>query len=157
MNLLTIRPYISSDKQAALKLYYNCVHRLDAYYSPEELNAWAPDDNTNYEWMDELPTLYSYVAEINGQFVGFGAMRSDGEIHVVFVNSEYQRQGIGKALLKLMVQIAKGLGLSRLYLEAGINAVPFYAAFGFTADYEQLREYRGHHFLLTTMSMSLNS
>lgn len=52
------------------------------------------------------------------------------EVHALFIDPEYQRQGIGQLLWAKMVEQAKVLGLKRLRLDADPFAVPFYEAMG---------------------------
>jgi putative acetyltransferase len=153
---MTIRPYLVTDKQSAFTLYYHCVHTVAApYYTLAQLDAWAPAEISRYSWLDELPTIHSFVVELESEFVGFAGMRPDGEVHVVFVHKDYQRKGIAKAMMNELLAIARKSGIQRLYLESSVNAKEFYERFGFVAETENLKEYNGEYFLLTVMSMSI--
>jgi putative acetyltransferase len=151
-----IRPYHASDKRSAFQLYYECVHAVDAsYYTLAQLDAWAPKEISYYSWLDELPTIHSFVVEIDELFAGFAAMRPDGEVHIVFVHKHHQRKGIATALMNEILTIARKLSLTRLYLESSSNAKKFYENYGFITEGENLKEYNGEYFLLTAMSMTL--
>ncbi|RHW43430.1 GNAT family N-acetyltransferase [Neobacillus notoginsengisoli] len=93
-------------------------------------------------WKNNFPNSGLYVAENNkGEIVGFssgGKERSgkyngfDGELHAIYILKEYQGQGIGKALLKPIIDEIKGMGLNSmlvLVLKDNVSRL-FYEALG---------------------------
>jgi GNAT superfamily N-acetyltransferase len=49
------------------------------------------------------------------------------------VATEHVRQGIGRAILRRLEELAREAGLTELRMDASINSVPFYRANGFVA------------------------
>ena len=54
-----------------------------------------------------------------------------GEVHAFFIDPDFQRRGIGRALWLKLVERAKTRAISTLSLDADPAAVPFYRALGF--------------------------
>jgi putative acetyltransferase len=77
------------------------------------------------------------VAEEDGKMLGFSVLNPEqAEVDAVFVDPAAGRRGIGGLLLCTLAKVALARGCNRLHLYASLNAVSFYAAFGF----EQVRE-----------------
>lgn len=78
-----------------------------------------------------------YVAEFKGDIVGFAHFSHlnkffQTELGALYLLPDYQRRGIGTALLKYGIQSFKGLKEVILYVEkSNKNARNFYEAFGF--------------------------
>ncbi len=52
---MRIRPYQSSDAREIADLYHNAVHAIDgAYYSREQVEAWAPTPPDYVHWQRRL-------------------------------------------------------------------------------------------------------
>jgi ribosomal protein S18 acetylase RimI-like enzyme len=63
-----------------------------------------------------------YVGIINGELIGFCfGDRASGEITVLALSPQYERKGIGKALLNLMVEELRGFGFAKLFLGCSPN------------------------------------
>ncbi|MBW4606753.1 MAG: GNAT family N-acetyltransferase [Hassallia sp. WJT32-NPBG1] len=141
---MIIIEYRLSDTQAIMKLFFDTVHEINIQdYSQEQVNAWAPE-NMDYEvWHKRLQTKLSYIAEDNGEIVGFGELEPDGHIDCFYCHSKYQKMGIGSKLLIHIENSANLQGIKRLYTEASITAKPFFQSKGFSIVKEQQVERRG--------------
>ncbi|MEH2069180.1 MAG: GNAT family N-acetyltransferase [Nostoc sp.] len=142
--MLLIREYRLSDTKAIVKLFYDTIHEINiGDYTQEQVDAWAPK-NMDYEvWHKRLQTKLPYIAEDNGEIVGFGELEADGHIDCFYCHSKYQRKGIGSKLLTHLENTAKLQGIKRLYTEASITAKPFFQNKGFSIVREQQVERRG--------------
>ncbi|MFN6558774.1 MAG: GNAT family N-acetyltransferase [Nostoc sp. ChiSLP01] len=141
---MKIREYRLSDTQAIAKLFYDTIHEINiADYTQEQVDAWAPK-NIDYEvWHKRLQVKLPYIAEDNGEIVGFGELEADGHIDCFYCHSKYQRKGIGSKLLTHLEKTAISQGIKRLYTEASITAKPFFEHQGFIVVKEQEVERRG--------------
>ncbi len=54
-----------------------------------------------------------------------------GEVHAFFIDPDFQRQGVGRALWQKLVERAAARDIGILRLDADPAAVPFYRALGF--------------------------
>lgn len=127
-----------------MKLFYNTVHEINIQdYTQEQINAWAPE-NMDYEvWHKRLQAKLPYIAEDNGEIVGFGELEANGHIDCFYCHSKYQKKGIGSKLLSHIENTAKSQGIKRLYTEASITAKLFFQSKGFCIVREQQVELRG--------------
>jgi GNAT superfamily N-acetyltransferase len=92
----------------------------------------------------ERPYAEAIVAELNNQAIGFALFFHNYSTFLtqpglyledVFVQPEYRRQGVGKALLAAVAKIAVDRGCGRLewsVLEWNQNAIEFYQSLGAT-------------------------
>lgn len=85
------------------------------------------------------------VAEASGRLVGFAAARALGDdaftVTDLFVDPDYMRSGIGRALLDAVVAIATRSGRTRIEVEANRHAAKFYGRLGFVAVQEVQLEF----------------
>ena len=72
----------------------------------------------------------------NEQPVATSRMLHDGHIGRMAVMPEYRYKGIGSQMLLKLIDIAKQLGLDRVFLSAQVEAIDFYRKYGFTVDSE---------------------
>lgn len=100
------------------------------------------------------PNHYEFVAELNGNVVGFvgmtqgqGRKSHSGDLFIG-VDSEYHKQGIGKALLTKMLDLADNwLMLERVelgVLETNPRAKILYEKFGFIEEGVKIGSLRAH-------------
>jgi len=72
-----------------------------------------------------------FVAEIDGVIVGYTDLQTSGLIDHFFCHHEYQRQGVGRALMEHIFTTGEAKGIARYYSEVSKTARPFYERFGF--------------------------
>lgn len=74
------------------------------------------------------------VAEMDGQVVGFATTLAGGEVAEVedlFVDPDWMRRGIGRALVADLVVTTRAEGVSRIEVDANPHALAFYRDMGF--------------------------
>ncbi|CAM2886950.1 GNAT family N-acetyltransferase [Janthinobacterium lividum] len=135
---ITLRPALPFDIDALWALRTVAVRVSCAtHYAPEQIAAWTASP---------VPPAYAAMLAAGGGIVamqgdiiaGYAMLDADKqEVDAVFVDPALAGLGIGKRLLAALEQLARGRGIARLHLSASLNAVPFYAAAGFTALREQ--------------------
>lgn len=87
------------------------------------------------EW-DEFDALSRHVlAESrDGAAVGTGRLLPDGHIGRMAVLPGWRGCGVGTAMLEVLLEQARDLGLPQVVLHAQTHALPFYARLGFVAE-----------------------
>ncbi len=129
----THRPATPADLAGLWTLRTRAVRASCAsHYPPEVLEPWCASPAP-----ESLPGLVAaggaLVAEENGGMLGYAILNLDsGEVDAVFVEPGQQGRGIALRLLAALEAMAIGRGLTRLFLSASLNAVPFYERAGFS-------------------------
>jgi len=80
------------------------------------------------------------AAVADGEIVGFASWlgaRDAVEIEDLFVEPEWMRQGIGRALVLDLIAIARGRGIRRVEVTANQHALAFYEKAGFAVYREE--------------------
>jgi GNAT superfamily N-acetyltransferase len=76
------------------------------------------------------------VVRRDGRILGFAtllpAANGTGELEDMFVDPEYMRRGIGRALIDDVMARARTQGMRRIEVDANPGALAFYEAVGFT-------------------------
>ncbi len=80
----------------------------------------------------ELAALPSRVAVVEGRVVGFATLVGS-ELDDLFVDPDFTRRGIGRALVLDAVAAARAQGLARIEVTANGHALGFYEKVGFVA------------------------
>ncbi len=104
------------------------INRLD--YTPAQIQAWVGTDDvtTREKWRQSLAAHVSWVAESNGQLVGFADMAADGYLDRLYVHADYQGMGIASQLVaQLEAQVAAPCYVTL----ASITARPFFEQRGY--------------------------
>ena len=79
-----------------------------------------------------------YVAEQDGRLIGCGAIgpywnkEDESSLFTIFVLPEFQRQGIGRALIETLERDEYALRAKRIEIPASVTGVPFYLKMGYT-------------------------
>lgn len=135
---ITIREYRDEDCATLIDLFRGSV-RLVARrdYNERQILAWAPDDIDAELFARKRSAKPTWIAEIDGQIVGFTDLEPDGHIDMLFVHAEHQGQGVARTLLAHVENFAKCRGMHRLYTEASITARPVFERKGFKVIIEQ--------------------
>lgn len=120
-------------------IHIGCVHD----YSSEQLQAWCPDDFDRQVFSRKMRELNPYIASIDGHIVGYADLQSGGYIDHFYVHGEYQKRGVGAALMTCI--LVEGKTLARLYSDVSNTAKPFFEKYGFRVIKEQIVAVRGQH------------
>ena len=83
-------------------------------------------------WRNKLARTNPFVALNETQIVGFVELEDSGHIHFFYCHHEWQRKGVGTALLHAAESRARSLSLPRLFAEVSTTAVEFFKSKGFS-------------------------
>lgn len=87
------------------------------------------------EWDGLDETCEHALAETaDGRAIGTGRLAPDGKIGRMAVLEEFRGLGIGDAVLRTLLEAARGMGLTRSHLHSQTHALGFYARHGYLAE-----------------------
>jgi len=142
--MIKIRNYQESDAPSLRAIFYNTVHNVNIRdYSQAQVEAWAPVGCELEIWQRKMDSISPFVAEMDGEIVGYTDLQVDGLIDHFFCHYEYQGKGIGRSLMNHVFNVGEQLGIDKFYSNVSITARPFYEKFGFKVVIEQTVEIRG--------------
>jgi len=142
--LVHIRPYREGEEPALFEIYCSAIHLVACQdYTPEQLQAWAPRDFDSELWRRRMRGIGPFVAELNGQIVGYADLQPNGYIDHFFVSGTRPREGIGSQLMRHLLDRAQTLGIPELTSDVSRTAQPFYERFGFSVVERRYPEIHG--------------
>lgn len=99
-------------------------------YTAEQLEDWV-NSSTLEKYQKRLTLQRAFIAEKDGEMAGYVRWNpATHELCSIFVDPDYVWQGIGTKLMKIAYEDASLRGVTDLWLDASLTAVPFYAADG---------------------------
>ncbi len=129
---MILRSYKNSDCKELINLFYRTVHTVNAKdYTREQLDVWAPKNIDLRKWDHSFRKHKTVVAIEDNKIVGFGDIDRSGYLDRLFVDKNYQNQGIATALCEELETSVEG---KRITTHASITAKPFF-------------EHRGYHLI----------
>lgn len=132
---MILRPYKSSDCKELINLFYNTVHTINAKdYTSEQLDAWAPKNIDLRKWDHSFRRHKTVVAIEDNKIVGFGDIDRSGYLDRLFVDKNYQNQGIATALCD---ELEASLEEKKITTHASITAKIFFEQRGYRMIKEQ--------------------
>lgn len=124
---IEIRKIVSEEKAAALDLVWRVFLKFEAPQYPAEGVRFFKEYLDNDEATSALDI---YGAFIGSRVVGVIAMRNSGtHVSLFFVNEEFHRRGIGRALFEYMVKVSSPEFVT---VHAAPYAVEVYRRLGFS-------------------------
>jgi len=139
-----IRRYQEGEEAALFDVYYSAIHLVACRnYTPEQVEAWAPRDLAPDLWRNRIRGIKPFVAELEGQLVGYADLQPNGYIDHFFVSGNHPRKGIGSELMRHLLAEAEAQGIPVLTSDVSRTAQPFYESFGFTVVEHRFPQLRG--------------
>jgi putative acetyltransferase len=142
--MISIRRYRPTDASSLWRVYYSAIRLVAAKdYTDAQIAAWAPAHFDPAQWAARLEDLAPFVAERDGDAVGYADVQPNGYIDHFFVAGGAARQGVGSLLMARLHAHAAEMGLSSLFAHVSITARPFFEHWGFVVERQQTLEVRG--------------
>ena len=143
------------------------VHRIhttsireecSSHYPPEILEVWVDAFNPD-NFPENIHRMEFFVAELaDASLGGFLALDLPArELESIYVAPWALGRGLGSFLLGFAEELARKNGLQDLWLDSSLNAVSFYAGFGWHQVQRHARVRRGVEIPVVKMEKSLTS
>jgi len=137
----------SEDIESALKCIRKAVQISNAPDYPATVTKIQLEQHYTLEWMrSAVRNRYCVVAKEGSEVRGTGAL-VENELRNIFVDPDYQNQGIGKQIVQHLERKALEKGFGEAWLVSSITARNFYRHMGYN-DIEDVRERIGDHVVI---------
>ena len=144
---MIVRAYEEADAPVLMRLFHDTVHAVCvADYTPAELDAWSPAAGLDpARWRARFARTRPWVAVAasDGPPVGFLELDDAGHIDCCYAHRDWQRRGVGTALLAHALGVARAARIPRLDAEVSVTALPFFTRHGFAVVRAQQVERHG--------------
>lgn len=132
---IALRAARRADAEAIVSIHTRAV-RISAasHYSEDEIDTWVSRMTVAscVEAMQSRSMLVAVTRDAESRVVGFGQLHpQEGVVEAIYIEPDYERRGIGRALAQALEAVAQKCDLRWLVADASLNAVPFYLALGF--------------------------
>lgn len=138
-----IRNYMKGDSQETAELFYNTVHVINKRdYTDAQIKVWAPENRDLKKWNESFSGRKAIVAVEENHIVGFCDITDSGYLDRLYVHSEFQGKGAGKALCREAEKYAVDHGNETVEVYGSITAKPFFESLGYSVvrDNEVIRD-----------------
>ncbi|WP_179320866.1 GNAT family N-acetyltransferase [Winogradskyella helgolandensis] len=125
--MIQIRPATLEDIPEITSLFRDTITHINKkHYSENQIIAWASGADDTEEWEKRIKKLYFIVAEIETNVVGFAYLKNGNYLDGLFVHKDYQRQGIGSKLLRIIESQVMMNDFEVLKSDVSKTALPFF-------------------------------
>ena len=158
MSAVALRPYVPADARRCAEIFRLSIEELAAEdYDAEQREAWASRADDEEAFGARLSGALTLLAVIDGAVAGFASLKGGDEIDMLFVDPEFARQGVGRALVDALTRLASARGAKRLTTEASDVARPLFERQGFAAQKRNLVRMGDQWLANTTMTKTLGA
>jgi putative acetyltransferase len=158
MSSVALRPYLPADAKRCAEIFRSSIEELAAEdYDADQREAWASRADDEAAFGARLAGALTLLAVIGGGIAGFASLKGGEEIDMLFVDPEFARQGVGRALIDALTKLAEARGAKRLTTEASEIAKPLFERQGFTAQKRNLVRVGDQWLANTTMTKTLGA
>lgn len=153
---MLVRDFMPGDETELRRVFLSSVHGLAAaFYSKQQLDAWAPASCEPGEWAGRIIALRPFVVVADARIAAYADLQSSGHIDHFFVAAESSGRGIGSALMQHLHGVAADRGVTRLSAHVSLSAEAFFARHGFAVDQRRTVVVRGVRLANAKMSKAL--
>jgi len=131
-----IRRAVPADAAAIWAIHTRAIREVaSAHYDPGTVDAWS-GRTSPASFAASIATHVLVVAEDDdGRLAGFAELDPHaGIVRACYVDPDFVRQGVGRALMGAIEDAARAHGRSALLLDASLNAAAFYESLGWRAE-----------------------
>jgi putative acetyltransferase len=140
---LRFRLATEHDLPALARLYAQSVIKVGPQrYDHAQVAAWSAFASQADRFADFVLRPVTFIAEDCG-VVGFAGIEPDGHVASLYVDGDRTRQGVGSALLRVLLDHAMHAGIASLHTEASQFSRPLFERFGFHVERTEVVEYSG--------------
>jgi putative acetyltransferase len=127
-----LRPFLPSDGPLLAEIFRASISELTTDdYSEAQQAAWMASAGDEAAFAARLAGELTLVATIDGDAVGFAALKGNDMLDMLYVHPAAAGQGIGAQLCDALEKLAAARGATRLTADASDTALGFFERRGF--------------------------
>jgi putative acetyltransferase len=129
-----LRPFLPADTMALRDLFAQSIDELTADdYDEDQRLAWASSAEDAAEFRARLAGMLTLVVQLDGEYLGFGSLKDNKSLDMLYVHPDYAGEGVGTALADALEKIAGARGAEAITVDASDTAAPFFERRGYAA------------------------
>lgn len=126
-NPIEIRQATLEDIPEITSIFRNTIIHINKKdYSEKQIKIWASGADDLEEWKERIDKFYFIVAEVDHHIVGFAYLKNGNYFDGLFVHKDYQRQGIGSKLLRIIESQVMSNDYEVIKSDVSKTALPFF-------------------------------
>lgn len=130
--MMRVRRYRAGEEDALRRICRDTTVRVNVdEYGSKLVEKWASNLDSTSKWKERVSRVNPFVAECDGELVGFAELSATGRIGAFYSHHEWQGKGIGKALFEAIESEASRLRITTLRVDSSVDASGFFSARGF--------------------------
>ena len=127
-----LRPFLPADVPLLAEIFRASISELTAEdYTEAQQAAWMASAGDEEEFGERLAGELTLVATVDGEAVGFAALRGKDVIDMLYVHPAVAGQGIGAQLIDALEKLAAARGATTLRADASDTALGFFERRGY--------------------------
>ena len=130
---INVRPFDPADAVALRELTAQSIEYLTReFYTEEQRLAWvcaAVEDAE--EFVERLWAGDTFVAEVDSVQAGYATLKDGNVIDLLYVHPHHARQGVARAILNAVEELARAHGVNTLTAESSDAARAFFEKQGY--------------------------
>lgn len=127
-----LRPFLPSDTALLAEIFRASISELTAEdYSEAQQAAWMASAGDEEAFGKRLAGELTLVATVNGEAVGFAALKGKDVVDMLYVHPAVAGQGVGAQLIDALEKLAAARGATKLTADASDTALGFFQRRGY--------------------------
>ncbi|WP_417238352.1 GNAT family N-acetyltransferase [Bizionia sp.] len=145
--MIEIREAVINDLPEITSLFRNTILHINSkHYTENQIAVWASGADNEKKWTARITKNYFIVAETNNTIVGFAYLTQGNYLDGLFVHKDYQRQGIGAKLLRVIESQVIMAGFKEIKSDVSKTALPFFDDYYYEVEKKQMKHLKGEVF-----------
>jgi putative acetyltransferase len=127
-----LRPFLPADAMALRDLFAQSIDELTADdYDEDQRLAWVSSAEDAAEFRAKLGDMLTLVVQLDGEYLGFGSLKDNKTIDMLYVHPDFAGEGVGTALADALEKIAAARGAEAVTADVSDTAIPFFERRGY--------------------------
>lgn len=129
-----LRPFMPADTMALRELFAQSIEELTQDdYNEDQRIAWAATAFDAEAFAKRLGSMLTLVVQIEGEYAGFGSLKDNSVIEMLYVHPYHVLDGVGTSLADALEKIATARGATEITVDVSDSALPFFEERGYVA------------------------